>query len=271
MTGNVEPLTMQPEDLFRLKFLQDAQLSPDGALVVYALLHVEVDETAEKESEREKDKTALWLLSLETNETRQLTTGQHKDSSPRWSPDGKRIAFVSDRADKSQIYLIAVDGGEAQVLTAMQQGVGGEPAWSPDGTQIAFTAPPLTELPDPDQPYRVTRHVYRFDQIGFLDEKVQDIYVVSAGGGDPLRLTKDDNMNGGLHWSPDGMQVLFRASFQPDSHRAFFGRLRAVNMNGDVRDITGDWGACPVCPMDAGRQACGVHRSARWSANWHQE
>ena len=169
-------------DLFRLNFLQGAQLSPDGKMIVYAVSHVDPD--------KEEEYVALWLLSQETGTSRQLTTGLARDWNPHWSPNGKQIAFLSTRGDKPQIYLIPVDGGEAQALTAMKQGVSGGPVWSPDGKCIAFTAGPSCELPDPKEPYRVTRHIYRFDGMGYLDNVVQDIYIIPAEGGEVKQIDK---------------------------------------------------------------------------------
>ncbi|MCL0059042.1 S9 family peptidase [Dehalococcoidia bacterium] len=224
---------VEPADLFRLKFLQDARLSPDSKTVAYVISHVD--------AEKEEEYAAIWLLSLEMCEARQLTAGLARDTNPQWSPDGKQIAFLSTRGDKPQIYLIPVDGGEARALTAMKQGVGGGPAWSPDGKQIAFTAGPAREPPDPTKPYRVTRHIYRFDAVGYLDNVVQDIYVIPADGGEPKQLTHDDSQNGMPVWSPDGQEILFTAAMFPDSHRVY-PALRIVNLDGEVRDLVKDWG-----------------------------
>jgi dipeptidyl aminopeptidase/acylaminoacyl peptidase len=239
MNEEKELSTVKPEDLFRLKFLQDGQLSPNGKTVAYSVSHVAVKK--EKEEENEEEYTAIWLLLLETGESRQLTAGLARDTNPQWSPDGKQIAFLSTRGEKPQIYLIPVDGGEAQALTAMEQGVGGGPVWSPDGKHIAFTAGPAVEPPDPDKPYRVTRHIYRFDGTGYLDNVVQDIYIVPVEGGEPKQLTDDDCQNGAPVWSPDGQEILFTAAMFPDSHRAY-PMLKAVNLDGEIRELVGDWG-----------------------------
>jgi dipeptidyl aminopeptidase/acylaminoacyl peptidase len=240
--------TIEPDDLFRLKLLQEARLAPDGKTLVYAVSHVEKDlESAGKNGKEEeiedKEYVVLWLLSLETGESRQLTAGLACDSNPHWSPDGKQIAFLSTREEKPQIYIIPVDGGEARALTSMKQGVGGGPVWSPDGKYIAFTASPVTDPPELDKPYRVSRHIYRFDMMGYLDNAVQDIFVIPVEGGEPRRLTDDAWQNGMPQWSPDGQEILFSAAMAPDSHSAFLGRLRAVTLKGELREITDDWGA----------------------------
>jgi dipeptidyl aminopeptidase/acylaminoacyl peptidase len=222
-----------PDDLFRLQLIQDARLSPDGTTVVYAL--------AQTDEGGAHDHTALWLVSLESGETRQLTAGTTRDWSPQWSPDGKWIAFLSARSIKAQIFLIALNGGEARQLTRLLQGVGGAPQWSPDGKWIAFPAGP--ERPsDLSQPYRLTRNVYRFDELGYLDGSAQDIFVVDAEGGEPRRLTDDRCNNTMPQWSPDGRELLFNASLPPDSYLPPYPRLRVVTLDGAARDLTGDWG-----------------------------
>jgi dipeptidyl aminopeptidase/acylaminoacyl peptidase len=231
-----ERRTVEPEDLFQLKFLQDGRLSPDGKTVAYVVSHVE----GEKEEE-EKELATIWLLSLETGEARQLTAGVARDTNPRWSPDGKHIAFLSTRDEKPQVYLIPVDGGEARALTAMPQGVGGGPVWSPDGKHIAFTAGPAIESPDPTKPYRVTRHIYRFDGTGYLDNVVQDLYIIPVEGGEAKQLTQDDCHNSAPVWSPDGKEILFAVMMLPDSHRPFPG-LKVVNLDGEARELLWGWG-----------------------------
>ncbi len=235
MSQAVQPRAVQKEDLFRLKFIQAGKLSPDGKHVVYAVSHTD--------TEKDQDFAALWLLSLETGEARQLTSGTAQDSAPAWSPDGRQIAFTSTRGEKPQIYLIPVDGGEARALTALKQGVGGGPVWSPDGGHIAFTAGPQSDPPDPAKPYRVTRSVYRFNGIGYLDPVVQDLYVISAEGGEARQLTSDLAMNANPSWSPDGKQILYFASMLPDALRAFAPKLRIVDViDGGIRDLLDDWG-----------------------------
>jgi dipeptidyl aminopeptidase/acylaminoacyl peptidase len=237
-------------DLFRLKFIQGAQLAPDGKSLIYAL--------AQMADGGEKELVTLWLLSLEGGAARQLTAGQSRDFSPQWSPDGQQIAFISTRGEKPQIYLIAVDGGEARQLTALPQGVAGGPQWSPDGQQIAFTAGP-PDPPDLTKPYRLTRHVYRFDELGYLDGAVQDLYVVAAAGGEPQRLTSDEGSNVNPLWSPDGREILFHATMPPDSFRVFHPRLRVIDLDGNARDLTGEWGYSQAAGWlpDGGVAFCG--------------
>lgn len=238
--------TIKPEDLFKLKFLQDGRLSPDGKTIAYSVSHID--------AEVEKECVTIWLFSLETGESRQLTSGLARDTNPHWSPDSKQIAFLTTRGDKPQIHLIPVDGGESRALTSMPLGVEGDPVWSPEGKFIAFTSSPADEPTDRSKPYRIKRHIYRFNDMGYLEDEGQDIYLVSTKGGEPIQLTKDNWFNSEPVWSPDGKEILFTAEMSPDSHRVQ-PFLKVVNINGEVREIIGEWGyAISAAWMPEGEQ-----------------
>ena len=230
-----EKRTVEPADLFRLQFVTGGKLSPDGKQIAYTISHVD--------AEKEKEFSAIWVMNIASGETHQFTSGAAVDASPAWSPDGKRIAFLSTRGEKAQIYVIPADGGEAHAITSLKQGVGGAPSWSPDGKQIAFTAVPIEEPRDPAKPYRVTRHVYRFNGAGYLDDAVQSVYVVDATGGEARRLIQDRLMNTDPQWSPDGKDILVMSSMIPDDHKTLFPVLRVVNVaSGETREAVPGWG-----------------------------
>ncbi len=226
---------MEADDLFRLRFLQAARLSPDGRRVVYGIGHVDAEE--------EKEYHTLWLLDVASGETRQLTHGAANDASPSWSPDCRTIAFQSDRNGTSQIYLIDAQGGEARQLTDLPQGASG-PIWSPDGQYIAFSSgPDVAEPFDPNQPFRVTRNVYRFDELGYIDSAVKDLYIIRASGGEPRQVTENMCLNANPQWSPDGRQLLYSAAFQPDRHDVFVPRILIADLiDGRHQDLLSDWG-----------------------------
>lgn len=226
--------TIKPDDLFRIDFLQDARASPDGRSVVYVVSNVD--------PVKNEEYAAIWLQSLDSGERRRLTSGVAYDSNPEWSHDGRRVAFISSRGEKKQIYVIAVDGGEARELTSLPQGVSGGPKWSPDDEYIAFTAPPETPERDPDEPYRIKRHIYRFDASGYLSGALQDIYIVPVDGGEPRRLTEDDCNNSAPVWSPDGGEIMFLSQWSPESHR-IPAALKIVSMEGEVKEVVGHWGS----------------------------
>lgn len=231
MSQTVQTKSVLPDDLYRLQWAQDAQFSPDDTQIVYELSWMEGDD----------ERSALYLRNLQDNSERQLTNGLKKDSAPRWSPDGKQIAFVSTRSEKPQIFVIAADGGEARQVTWLKNGVGSGVVWSPDGTTLAFSASPDREMVDLSKPYRWTRHIYRFDGMGEVQNALQEVYVVSADGGKPACLTQDNAVSVAAQWSPDGSELLYLCSHQADRH-LFHPTIKIVDLQGNSRDIIGDWG-----------------------------
>ena len=225
---------IQPEDLFHLRFLNGGKLSPDASQVVYAVSQIN--------AEVDKEYVTIYLLDLDRGSTKQLTSGAAKDSNPQWSPDGGSIAFVSDRAGEQQLFLIPVDGGEARQLTEAERGIDGGFAWSPDGGRIAFSAAPAGETLDlGKEPYRVDRTVYRFDAIGYLDQTVQDIYVLELANGETRQLTDDRSNNVNPRWSPAGSEILYDAAMQADAARAMTPDLITVDLGGVRKTILQGW------------------------------
>ena len=222
-------------DDLRYARIGSARLSPNGKFAVCDLTRHDL--------ENERTSASLWRIDLASGDARQLTQAGGSNSSPAFSPDGKRVAFLSDRCGAKQVFLLPIDGGDARQLTNLRQGVDGPPVWSPDGNTIAFTASRDAERRDPTAPYRVTRFIYRFDGIGYLDDAVQNIFVQSIHGGGARQLTDDDHLDRTLRWSPDGSEILYLASFDPDRSDLFSAKLRVVNLEGEAEELLGlDWG-----------------------------
>jgi len=244
MSGSSRVITR--DDLFKFHWLQDARFSPDGQKVVYVVSHI-LPEDKDKGRKEAKEYSALYLLDLETGNTKKITAGKSNDTNPVFSPDGKTIAFVRvANDDKPQIYLMPIDGGEPEALTEMKQGAT-SPVWSPDGTRIAFTAGIDWGENKPDRaksPYRVKRNIWRFDAIGDLDLAVRNLYVIDVATKDVKQLTNSPTIDTSHKWSPDGETIVFNAMMHPDTFKAFFFTLHTVDMDGNVRDILPrDWGS----------------------------
>jgi dipeptidyl aminopeptidase/acylaminoacyl peptidase len=224
------------KDTFNFVWIGDPQLSPDGARV--AFVRVTVNE------KKDGYNTAIWTVSTATGETRQLTNGP-RDTTPRWSPDGKFLVFVrapevSGRTEPAQLFMLAMGGGEPFQFTTLPRGAGG-PQWSPDGKMIAFfnsatpeeiakaekknaqptASPSASPSPSPERESDVrviNRAVYRQDNAGFLDFKhPQHIWVITAPKtGDekvtPKQLTSGRFNEGPVIWAKDNSRIYFTSN-----------------------------------------------------------
>ncbi|MFQ6083684.1 MAG: prolyl oligopeptidase family serine peptidase [Candidatus Aminicenantia bacterium] len=128
--------SMTPEDLYKMKRASDPQISPDGKWIAYTVSVPNL-----KENSFNSD---IWLIPISGGEPIQLTRSPKSDHSPRWSPDGEKIAFVSTRDGVANLYLIRVDGGEAQKLTSSQTDLY-SPIWSKDSRYILCGSRVLSE------------------------------------------------------------------------------------------------------------------------------
>ena len=123
------PITF--EEMFTMGRVADPQVSPDGRWLAYVVTEYNIDAN--------RGNSDVWLVPVDGGEARQLTTSAAADFSPRWSPDGRKLAFVSTRSGAAQIWLLPLSGGEARQLTTTSTGASG-PVWSPDGQWIAFAS-----------------------------------------------------------------------------------------------------------------------------------
>jgi len=201
--------TMTPEDLYEIAWVGDCDLAPGGGRVAFTVTRLD----------RETDgyRSAIWVVDVDGGAARQFTAGAKRDSVPRWSPDGRRLAFLSERdEEKPQLYVIPTDGGEAQRLTNLPFGASAA-AWSPDGTRIAFAAR-AGGSPDPDtkkaKPYRRISHLKsRINGEGWTYDRRRHLFVVAADGTAPAtQITDGDWDDTSPSWSPDGAMLAFTSA-----------------------------------------------------------
>ncbi len=231
------PRTLQPEDLFQIQFVDALTLSPDGARIVYTIRAID--------AEKDNYQSHFWLVPAAGGEPRRLTFGENKNWGAMFSPDGRWLAFLSNRKDKkSQIHRLPLDGGEAERMTDLDGDIGGL-AWSPDGTRISFvytpSDPPETghlpgsvaskkaqeakaEKKDPSPPsyMHITRLRYKFDGQGFLPKGRAHIHLLDVATREVRALTSGPVDHEPPVWSPDGKWLTFSANREPNNDYNFY-------------------------------------------------
>lgn len=197
------------EQSLNLRSAGSPRISPDGRYIAY-----QVQETNWEENAFE---TEIWIAVIATGECYRLTNAKKSSTNPQWSPDSKRIAFVSDRDGKRQIYLIVPNGGEAVQLTSVETGVNAL-NWSPDGRHIAFTAgdPESKARKDRKERYgdfEIVQTDYTFTHLWMIDATSE----LKEKKPEPVRLTEGSSLSvNGFSWSPDSKRVAFSAAKDPD-------------------------------------------------------
>jgi dipeptidyl aminopeptidase/acylaminoacyl peptidase len=203
---------MKPDDVYALRSVGGPRLSPDGRRVAYTVTRVDEEANAYR--------TAIWVAPLDGSaEPRQFTSGERNDASPRWSPDGRWLAFVSNRDGedekkaKAQLYVMAADGGEPRKLTDGKESVDSV-AWSPDSQRIAFARRVPDEAYEEEDdrrrpPRRFTRVFFKLDGVGWTGDRRKHVFLVGLDGDDERQLTDGDCENDSPAWAPDGTRLVF--------------------------------------------------------------
>jgi dipeptidyl aminopeptidase/acylaminoacyl peptidase len=196
---------MTAEDYLSFETASDPQISSDGLWIAYTVT------TVDQKANRRKSEIFVTRMYPGEGESALHFAGEAaSSSSPRWSPDGKFVAFLSARdGGKTQVWLLATNGGEAHRLTILENGVSNI-EWSPDSTHLVGltrTGPP----PSKNSDVRHYTHIsYKFNDSGWFDEKRSHILVIDAKTGAAKQITDGDNWNDtDPHWSPDSSRIAF--------------------------------------------------------------
>ena len=168
------PRLLTPEASLSLRSISDLQFSPDGNRLAFVIT---------EPAKGERRARHIWLYDKQSGSLRQFTYSAKSDFLPRWSPDGKQLAFLSDRDDQQQVYTMRANGGEASALTKGKRDVQNF-AWSPDGKQIAFLAPdPKTEAEEKKEKDKDDARVVD------KEDKRARLWLVTLDTGEPKALT----------------------------------------------------------------------------------
>jgi dipeptidyl aminopeptidase/acylaminoacyl peptidase len=237
--------TLTVDDYFRIKELGDPQLSPDGKWVAYTV------KTANLKDDKNYER--IWMVSVSGGNAIALTADGVASSHPRWSPDGKFLAFISarggeasddDDSGRKQVWLLNREGGEAQKLTDTIQDVQSF-AWSPSSDRLAL----LLEDPSPAEieaardkanevkakpkprPWVIDRLHFKEDELGYLDRRRTHLYVFNIADHKQTQITSGDYDDSDPAWSPDGLKIAFASNrtAEPD-----------LNYNTDIWTVDAD-------------------------------
>ncbi len=206
------------EDYFSFEFASDPNISPDGKMVAYVVTKID--------KAQNRRNSAVWMTSIDGSRAPwQFTTAPQNSTSPRWSPDGKSLAFLSLRpettapaagaeAPKAQIYVLSMNGGEAKRVTNLKNGVSLF-RWSPDGSRMVVVSRVGPSDSKPENKDRSdVRHYkntsYKFNDSGWFDDRRTHLWVVEIASGNSKQVTEGDNWNDSdPQWSPDGTRLAF--------------------------------------------------------------
>jgi acylaminoacyl-peptidase len=220
-TGHSKPLTVS--DIFNLELASDPQISPDGARIVYVRQFNDI--------KADRRSSSLWIVSRDGTDNRPLTTGNHSDTSPRWSSDGKQLAFISNEDGSQQIYRRWMDTGQTAKLSNLTTPPAGI-AWSPDGKWISFTAhvpdapKPMIKMPQAPEGAKwaepakvIDKLIYRFNAVGYIKPGYTQLFVLPSDGGTPRQISSGQFQHSEAAfnaseavWTPDGKYLLMSAN-----------------------------------------------------------
>jgi dipeptidyl aminopeptidase/acylaminoacyl peptidase len=212
---------LTPETFLELRNLQDPQFSPDGSRIAFVV---------SDPLKGDKRTRHIWLYDHQSTATRQLTYSEKSETSPRWSPDGKKLAFLSNRGEQQQIYILNMSGGEAAAVTKGKASVS-DLAWSPDGHSIAYLAPePKTD--DEEKKEKDKDDARVTDK----DDKQPRLRILDLAKKEQHALTPPTWKVEELAWMPDGQRIIVQATGKPASDQ-FANGIYTVWLRGGMDEL----------------------------------
>jgi len=222
-----------PEQCLKIKNITAVQASPDGSKVLYTVREAVMTD------DRSEYVNQVWLCNADGSNAIQLTKGDKNSSNPRWSPDGKWIAFTSSRDSKNNLYMLPVGGGEAEKLTDVKTSVGNYD-WSHDGKMIAFTM--IDAAGDKEEKDKKGKNDWYY-----MDEEIKQnrLYVLwvnekdTAGKYVQKKITKENYNINAFDWSPDGKWIVYSHGLSPEVNHNVYSDISIVDIgNGNSKNIT---------------------------------
>jgi dipeptidyl aminopeptidase/acylaminoacyl peptidase len=211
------------DDLFEIQDISDPRFHPEGGRIAFVVSRMDADSNRYRRS--------VWMADVESGDVRRLTFGAENDHSPRWSPDGQWLAFISSRSGSPQLWVMATAGGDAKQLTSLGAPVS-DPEWSPDSRQLVVVSS-VEELPTPAAQLmgaavkssagdvRVLDRLRYRAGTQYFDGRYPHLFIVSLEGGQPRQLTHGAYEDSEPAWSPDGGRIAFvsNRTDEPDLNR----------------------------------------------------
>jgi len=207
-------------DVFELEWAVNPEISPDGNRIVYQRYGFDIM--------KDRKQSRLWMMDANGTNHIKLTSNDVGETSPKWSPDGTRIAFTSSTENGSEIFVYWLATGKTAKLTQLEKSPGGL-SWSPDGKHIAFlmtvpeAQPTLVKAPKKpkgakwaEHPRVTTRFKYEADGVGYIKPGFKQLFIVSSDGGTARQITTGSYKHGSPHWSKDGKMLYFSGNYNDE-------------------------------------------------------